>query len=336
MKKFLLVMPLLSFVFLLTAGNNTAESKTVKPVVLKISHVESDKDTLQITSKMFEEYVEKHTDGSIDVQVYPNSELANDVESVEGCIFGTIQMALPSTAQISNYQASYGVLDMPFIFKNLDTAFAAVDGKLGDRLKADATKSGLHVLGFYFIGNRSITNNKKPIQTPADMEGLDIRVMESAVYIATMKALGANPTPMAFSELYTALQQGAVDGQENGPSIVYNYKFYEVQKYYSLTDHTVGLGVVTMGENFFKSLTEKQQAVVEEAAKMFLVDKQRALKIAGEGGYVDKIIEGGTHVNEITPENHSLFVKAVQPVYTQFKDKIGQDIFDLVDEYNNK
>jgi tripartite ATP-independent transporter DctP family solute receptor len=218
----------------------------------------------------------------------------------------------------------------------LDTAFAAVDGKLGDRLKADATKSGLHVLGFYFIGNRSITNNKKPIQTPADMEGLDIRVMESAVYIATMKALGANPTPMAFSELYTALQQGAVDGQENGPSIVYNYKFYEVQKYYSLTDHTVGLGVVTMGENFFKSLTEKQQAVVEEAAKMFLVDKQRALKIAGEGGYVDKIIEGGTHVNEITPENHSLFVKAVQPVYTQFKDKIGQDIFDLVDEYNNK
>ncbi|PIE67534.1 MAG: C4-dicarboxylate ABC transporter [Deltaproteobacteria bacterium] len=311
----------------------TAESK---PVVLKISHVESTKDTLQQTGLMFEKYVEKNTKGSIDVQLYPNSELANDVESVEGCIYGTIQMALPSTAQISNYQASYGILDMPFIFKDLNTAFSAVDGELGNRLKADAVKSGLHVLGFYFIGNRSVTNNRKPIQTPADMKGLDIRVMESAVYIATMKALGANPTPMAFSELYTALQQGAVDGQENGPSIVYNYKFYEVQKYYSLTDHTVGFGVVTMGESFFSSLTKEQQEVIEKAAKMFLIDKQREMKIAGEDGYVDKIIKSGTAVNKITPKNHLLFVKAVQPVYAQFKDKIGQDIFDLVDKYNNQ
>ena len=317
-----------------TADDASAGSGEV--VVLKLSHCETPQDTLQVSGLDFEKYVEEKSNGSIDVQLYPNSELGNDVESVEGCLLGSIEMSFPSTAQITNYEMSYGVLDLPFLFKDLDTAYAAVDGELGERLKADAVNSGFHVLGFYLIGNRSMINNVRAIETPADMQGLDIRVMESPIYISMMESLGANPTPMSFSELYTALQQGAVDGAEGGPVGLYNNKFHEVQKYLSLTSHVISFGVITMGEDFFQSLTPEQQEILEEGAQLYLVDEQRELKQNGEADAVQKMIDEGITMNEITPENHALFVEAVQPVYDQFREEIGQDIFDLVDQYNNQ
>ena len=311
-----------------TDAENTQDtdetSGTGEVVVIKIAHVQNDQDSVHLAGLAFEKYVEEQSNGSIDVQVYPNSELGSDVETLEGCLLGTVEIATPSTAQLNSYQNSFGILDMPFIFKDTETAFAAVDGELGDRLKADAKNSGFHVLGFYFIGNRGLSNSVKEVHTPDDMKGLDIRVMESPVYIATMEALGANPTPMAFSDLYTALQQGAVDGQDNSASVTYDYKFFEVQPYYSLTDYVVGLGVVTTSEAFFQTLTPEQQAIVEEGAKLYLVDEQRRLKMDIDGGKVEELIAAGVTVTEISPENHDLFVEAVQPVYDQFIDEIGE------------
>jgi tripartite ATP-independent transporter DctP family solute receptor len=292
--------------------------------------VENEQDALQIASLAFEEYVEEQTAGGIDVQVYPNSELASEEEAVQGLLLGTVEMALPNCAALEGYQPAFGITNMPFIFKDDASMYASLDGALGERLAADAASSGFHVLGFCNFGNKCFSNSVRPINTPADMEGLDIRVMNSPLLVSTMEALGANPTPMAFGELYTALQQGAVDGQENPISIFYDYKFHEVQPYLSLTYHGAGIGVVVMGEEFFQSLSPEYQKIVEDGAKMYLVDEQRRIKTESMDQYLDLILEAGIEVNELTPENQQLFIDAVQPVYAEYQETIGADVFELV------
>ncbi|MDO4581290.1 MAG: TRAP transporter substrate-binding protein [Bacillota bacterium] len=314
------------------AEDESVAETPAEPIVIKISHVENENDALQVTSLMFEEYVEEQTNGGIDVQVYPNSELASDEEALQGILLGTVEMAIPNCAIMESYQPSFGITNMPFIFKDDDSMYAALDGGLGERLAADAAQSGFRVLGFANFGHKCFSNSVRPIETPADMAGLDIRVMNSPLLVSTMQALGANPTPMAFGELYTALQQGAVDGQENPISIFYDYKFYEVQQYLSLTYHGAGIGVVTIGEEFFNSLSPEYQAIVEEGARLYLVEEQRRIKTESMSQYLDMILAEGITVTEISEENRQLFIDAVQPVYEQFEATIGADIFELAQQ----
>ena len=143
---------------------------------------------------------------------------------------------------------------MPFIFKDVKSAFAALDGEVGKTLDAFLTPVGLKNLGYAYNGARSMTNSKRPINEPADLKGIKMRVMESPVFIDMFKTLGANPTPMSFGEVFTGLQQGTVDAQENSPSLVFSMKFNEVQKYYSLTNHVQGILAILINEKFFNGL----------------------------------------------------------------------------------
>jgi TRAP-type C4-dicarboxylate transport system substrate-binding protein len=159
------------------------------------------------------------------------------------------------------------------------------------------------------------------------MKGLKIRVMDSDLYVNLLQLFGANPTPMSFTEIYTALSQGTVDGQDNPPSLTYESKFTEVQKYYSLTRHTFSECPIIVNLDWFNGLTDEQKAIVTEGAETWLRDWQRDTAMGLESDYVDKIRDAGVEVNELSPEGLQSFKDAVQPMYTEYKDKLG-DVYD--------
>ena len=169
---------------------------------------------------VFKPYVEKNSNGKIKVELYPNSQLGGDREMSESVQLGTIQIALPATSAIAGFDKRFQVLDLPFLFKSRESAFKALDGELGKKLDSYLAPLGFANLGYFENGFRHVTNSRKAVYTPADMKGLKLRTMENPMHIAFFKLLGANPTPMNFGELYTALQQKTVDGEENPVAIV--------------------------------------------------------------------------------------------------------------------
>jgi len=239
-----------------------------------------------------------------------------------------------TTAVLTTYDDKFSVLDLPFLFTSREVAYAAVDGELGQQLEALLPKYNLMSLGFQDNGLRNISNNIRPINEPKDLKGIKIRVMESPTYVEMFKALGANPTPMNFGEVYTALAQGTVDAQENGASLVYTSKFYEVQKYYSLTNHVYSLNMVLISKKFYDSLPSDIQDILQDGAKQLLELKQREMESNSDEKYINLLIEKGMIVNDITPENCKKFVEAVKPVYEMYAEKIGKEIIELAQSYN--
>ena len=351
MKKIFLVMVLvLSLVVLAACGGGTTtdegattdegttdtQTPTEENVTIKISHVEAENDTLERSCQEFATFCAEKSGGTITIESYPNAELGDDDAATQGVALGTIEMALPGTSQLVAYNKDFGIADLPYIFKDEATCFSAFDGDLGNALNAKLEGTGVKNLGYYYIGKRNVSNNVHPINEPADMEGLDIRVMQNPVYISLFETLGANPTPISFAELYTALQQGTVDAEENPASVFYTSKFCEVQKYYSLTGHVLSMGVVIINENLYNGLSDNQKAIIDEGVKTYLVDGQRQMKLDEAADYLAKIEADGTAVNEVSPENIAKFQEAVKPMYEEYKETIDQEMWDLVDQYNNQ
>ena len=171
-----------------TDTGTPAEGESQNEQKVVIAHVEAETDTLQTCGLMFKEYAEKESNGSIEVQLYPNSELGADRQATEAVALGTVQMALPGTATMTLYSPEFGICDMPFIFSDLDAAFQALDNELGEALNKNLEGTGLMNLGYYIIGERHVSNNIRPINEPADLKGIDIRVMESPVYIGCLES----------------------------------------------------------------------------------------------------------------------------------------------------
>ncbi len=166
-------------------------------------------------AEMFKELAAKYSGGTILIDIFPNNELASGRQAVEAVQFGTIDIALESSMAVTNFERSFGVLDMPFLFPDRDVVYRALDGEVGAKLAKNLENADLKILYYWDNGFRNISNSKGPINAPADLRGLKIRVPESKVFIATFETLGAIPTPMAFNELFAALQLKTVDGQEN-------------------------------------------------------------------------------------------------------------------------
>ncbi|GAI05652.1 unnamed protein product, partial [marine sediment metagenome] len=183
-----------------------------------------------IAGEYFAELVKEKTNGEVEIQVFPSSQLGNQRDLIEGLIFGTLDLTLTSTAVLGNFLPKIAIFDLPFLFRDVKHAYKALDS-IGMEIGKELEPKGIKLLAFFENGVRHLTNNVRPVRAPEDMKGLKIRVMEQKIYIEMMKALGANPTPMAFGELFTALQQGTVDGQENPVSHIWTKRFFEVQKY---------------------------------------------------------------------------------------------------------
>lgn len=316
------------------AAQTEAPAAAEEKVVIKLGHVEPEDRSTHIACVEFKDYVEKESNGSVTVEIYPNAQLGGDRQMIESVTLNTIQMTIPATSVLTTYSPKFGVLDMPFVFNDEKAAFAALDGEVGQTLDALLPAVGLKNLGYGYNGARHISNNVKPINEPSDLKDIKMRVMESPVFIDLFNTLGANATPMSFGEVFTALQQGTVDAQENSASLVYSMKFNEVQKYYSTTGHVQGILAMIINDEFFNSMSANQQKIVSEGARTFLVEGQRQKEVDDTAKFMKLLADGGMIINEVSPENHAKFVETLKPMYEKYSKEIGQDMFDMVNKYN--
>lgn len=335
MMKKLAIVSVFSCLGLLVSLGGATLAKAAE-VTIRVAHIEAEDRSTHKSLLKFKEYVEKESNGRVSIEIFPNGVFGGDKESIEGVELGSIEMSLPAVSVLTSYDKKFGLLDMPFLFKNEAAIFAALDGEIGQDYDKTLDSFGFYNLGYNYNGPRCISNNTRPINEPADLKGLKIRVMQSPVFIDMFNALGANPTPMGFGEIFTALQQGTVTGQENAPSLVYASKFYEVQKFYSMTNHTFSIMAILMNKDFFNKLPADIQKIIKDGTAEYLIKYQRQLESSENADYIKKCGEAGMKVNFITPENHQKFVEAVQPVYTKNIPLIGEALFKLAEKYNSE
>ncbi|MGE4276232.1 MAG: TRAP transporter substrate-binding protein [Lawsonibacter sp.] len=300
-----------------------------------LGHICSETHSLNLASLEFQKYVEEQSGGAITVDIYPNGVLGGDEAMLESVALGTLTMVAPSASVMNVYEPAFGILAMPYLFTSTDDAFAAVDGDLGQLLNqklADANV-GILNLGYNFNGIRNMTNNIRPIVTPDDLKGLKMRCMSNEMFVTMFNLMGANATPMSWSELFTALQQGTVDGQENPASLMYESKFQEVQKYLSTTEHIYDFCTININADFYNNLDDQAKAIIDEGVKTYLVDYQRQLEVSQNEEYIQKLADEGMEVTYVTPENKAKFAELVAPMYDNAAEQFGQDVMDAVAQY---
>ena len=298
----------------LTAAANAAD------FVFKLGHIADPENPYAKGAEKFAQLVKEKTGGKVEVQVFPSSQLGNQRDLVEGTQFGTIDFTMTSTAVLGNFLPQVAVFDLPFIFRDVQHAYKALD-TVGMEIAQQL--QGMKLLAYYENGVRHMTNSKRPIRKPEDMKGLKIRVMEQPIYIEMIKALGGNPTPMAFGELFTALQQGVVDGQENPAAHIYTARFFEVQKYISLTAHTYSAEPMLVSLAAWNKLPKDLQEKIQSAANESR-DWQRDLCRQLEEGYWTKIQESGK--SEINRDvDKQAFADATRGVWAMFEKKVGKE-----------
>lgn len=236
-----------------------------KKVTLKFSNVTSQSGI--DAGVVFKNVAEKESDGSLGINLFDNNQLGDDRVVVEGTVFGDIDIAVSSTSPLANMFSDFFLFDSPYLFLTTQEAYAALDGPVGQAILKGMEKKGLKGLAFWENGFRNFTNSKKAVKVPADVKGMKIRTMENEIHLAAWKALGANPTPMAFTELFTALQQGTVDGEENPLGVIDGNKFQEVQKFLSMTQHVYTPFIVCMNLDKYNSLSDAQKAAIGKAVQ---------------------------------------------------------------------
>ncbi|MBE7560130.1 TRAP transporter substrate-binding protein [bacterium] len=271
----------------------------------------------------FKELVEAKAPGRIDVQLYHSGQLGDSAELLERLKSNSVQMCLTANAPLSNFESKLKLVDLPFLFPDARTAERLLDGPIGEEMVKDLPqKAGLRVLAFWVSGFRSIYSTKRIYRQPADLSGTNIRVMETPVHIAVFNALGANARPMPFSELYTALQQGNVDAAENDADAFYSGKFYEVCKYFTLTNHVYTAIPLSISERFWQSLPDDVKVVITEAAREAR-DYERALAAELNQAALDKLRAAGVEVAAVDPQP---FAEIARKVYPRFENEIGADL----------
>lgn len=332
-KKKVINMIILVGMIVMVSGFNSflAEAKTI---VIKYAHG-GPPDPLKLPEQSdavsFKHYVESKSGGRIKVEIYPACQLGSEREMLEGVQLGTIEMANTSEGSVAGFYPQILATAIPYAFKNRRIAWEVLDGPFGQKLIEDIRKkTGLRCLDINDNGYRNFTNNVRPIRTPADLRGLKIRTMENPAHMKMVEALGAIPTPIAWAEVYTALQLGTVDGQENPVSLIVAKRFYEVQKYCTLDGHIFSIDFTWINDRFYQSLPPDLRQIVQDGADMSgLV--HRGMKILTNALGVDELRKHGMEVYTPTDEELRLFKDACQqPVIDWIKSQIGPE---LVDEF---
>ena len=290
----------------------------------------NDKSAQFQSLQYFKEVVERNSDGKIEVVLFHSSQLGDDRNMMEALKMGTQEMTCPSTAPMTAFINAFKIYDLPFIFANEEVADYILDGPVGKKLLDMLPDQGLVGLAYWENGFRMLTNSSRPVQSPEDLKGMKIRTMENPIHLAAFRTMGANPTPMAFGELFSAMQQKVVDGQENPWGTIFLQNFFEVQKYATDTGHVYSPFVLLISKKFWDKLPDDLKAVVQDAADQSKVHN-RALNRKMNAEYLEKLKEK-MDVVILTPEQKAAFQKACQPIYEQFGKDIGEDLIKEVQE----
>jgi len=278
----------------------------------------------------FAKEVEKRTGGRYKVQTFYNGALGGERESIEAVQLGTQELAMSSTGPIPNFVPETKILDVPFLFRDKAHARAVLDGPIGQELLTKFDAKGFKALAWAENGFRHMTNSKRDVKGPEDLKGLKMRTMENPVHIAAYKGLGIITTPMAFPEVFTALQQGTVDGQENPLSVIMASKFDQVQKHLTLTGHVYSPCIFVMNKAAFDNLSRADQAAFVEAAKEAAKANRARVDQDDANGVTELRAKGMTVIESF---DKSKFVTALGPVNTEFEKQFGKTNLDKIRNY---
>ena len=304
--------------------------------VIKFSHVVSPDTPKGKAANYFAKRVEELSHGRIKVEVYPNGQLGSDKVILRKLKFNTVQMAAPSFSKFTGLVPQLALFDLPFLFKNADHLHKVLDGEVGQKLLKMVNDKGYVALGYWDNGFKQFTNSKRPLKLPTDGKGLKFRVMSSKVLIEEIKAMGGIPVVLPFGEVYSALQQGVVDGQENTISNIYTKKFYEVQKYMTLSNHGYLGYLVVMSKKFWKKLPPDLKKVVKEAMKE-ATEKERQWAQELNQQQLAKIREyakktGKLEIISLTPEQRKVWEKQLKAIYPKFYSTIGKELIEKAEK----
>ncbi|WP_078410324.1 TRAP transporter substrate-binding protein [Priestia abyssalis] len=339
MKKWLLVLVTCMLMLATACGKRDAASnggskEEGDTYTMRIAYLPPEQQSTHIAAEKFKETVEKNSNGRIEVQLYPNATLfASDREAIEAVQLGNVEATIPAAPAVVGFNKKFMVFDLPFLFDTRENAFKAMDGELGQGLMKDLESNGFKGLTFAENGYRHVSNNRGPITKPEDMKGLKMRTLENPLHTETFNAFGANASPFAFGELYTALQQNTFDAMDCPISIYETNKFYEVQKYLTLTGHVYSATILLANLDFYNSLPEDLQKVLDEASVQFR-DDQRKLSAEQDAEFLEGLKEKGMQINELTPEQKAKFREAAQPIYDKFVPEIGEDLVEQAKKAN--
>lgn len=306
---------------LFAAGQADAKMAEEKVYKATFAHVVRPTIAKGVAADMFADMVRERSNGRIDISVYPDSQLGNDREITEQMQLGDIEFNAPFTGVLPAFVPQTQLFDLPFGFSNSQHVYNAMHGEVGEILNEYLLKQGLRVLGYWDGGFKAMTNNSRPIRTPADMKGLRFRVSQSPLLISQFAALGASGVDIAFAELYTALQQGTIDGQENSLANIFTRRFYEAQKYMTVSEHGYLGYVFLVSEPFYQSLPNDLKKIIDEVAEEVSIWQWEQAR-AEDLEYLVKLRGTNMEVIELTAAEKQRFVDATKSVYDVFRNSV--------------
>lgn len=281
--------------------------------VIRFGHLNNPDHPVSMGVKKFAELVAAKSGGKMQVKEFPSNQLGTEQQQTSALQGGVQEMQAPATTSLVGIVKDYGVIDFPFTVANHAQAFALLDGPLGTALLEKLPEKGLVGLAYWDLGFRNVTNSKRPIAKPEDLEGLKLRVIPNPVFLDTFKAFKANPVPMSFSELYTALETKTVDGQENPYAVILSNKFFEVQKFLSGTNHVYGTNIILISKKFWDRLSPAEQKILQDAA-LEARDYQRKVSRDAAEKAVGELQAKGMQFNALAPAEQQRMRDIAKPV----------------------
>lgn len=273
--------------------------------------------------------IEKRTGGRYKIELFPNFALGGEREMTEGAQLGTIDLVTTSSGPVGNFVPDTLITDIPFLFRDYAHARSVLDGQIGQGILDKCTAKGLICLAWSENGFRHMTNSKREIKAPEDAKGLKIRTMENPVHMTAFRTIGVLPTPMAFPEVFGALQQGTVDGQENPIGVITSAKLFQVQKHLTLTGHLYSPAVTLMSPAAYDKMSDADKKTIRELAReAAAVSRKRVEQQEAEG--IEELKKAGMQIRALSTDEKASFQKAMAPAYTEFAKRFGQANIDAI------
>ncbi len=296
-------------------------------IVIKFSHVVAENTPKGQGALMFKKLAEERLPGKVKVEAYPNSQLFGDGKEMEALLLGDVQLIAPSLSKFDRYTNQIQIFDLPFLFNDIAAIHRFQNGPTGKAILSSMTKKGLIGLGYWDNGMKQLSA-KKPLKMPEDAKGLKFRIQASDILEAQFKAVGAVPQKLAFSEVYSALETGVVDGAENPWSNAYSQKFYEVQPYFTESNHGYLGYMVVANSQFWEGLPADVRQTLEKILAEVTAEVNKSALAYSEGDRKKIADSGKTQILQLTPEQRAAWQTAMKPVIAQFTPKIGKEIVD--------
>ena len=306
-----------------------AAAQDFKPRIIRFGYGLNEDSNQGRATKLFAQEVEKASGGKMKIRAIGAAALGSDVQMQQALIGGAQEMMVGSTATLVGITKEMAIWDTPFLFNNAKEADVVLDGPVGQKVMDKLQEKGLVGLVYWENGFRNLTNSKRPVNKLEDMDGIKLRVMQNNVFLDSFKTLGANAVPLPFSELFTALETNTVDGQENPYNTILSSKFYEVQKYLTVTNHVYSPWIVLVSKKYWDGLSKAEQKVLLDAAKKSRdFERQDTREEAAKA--LAQLKANGMQVNEISPDEVQRMRETAQPAIQQVIDTVGQPLFDSV------